>query len=217
MVNRTRRREIAAEARLPVLIKAIAGGGGKGMKVVHRRRASRTRSTWPVPRHRASFGNADVYIAKWCERARHVEVQFAGGQYGHVFHLGEHDCTIQRRHQKLIEETPSPGCRSACAKSCVRLCRGGRRQGDGLRGAPGPWSSCWTNRQFLLHGNEHPHPGRASGDRDDYRSRHYSGADSRRRRAAAALQQSDIKIRGHSIECRINAEDPVKFTPCPAR
>jgi acetyl-CoA carboxylase biotin carboxylase subunit len=164
----------------------------------------------------ASFGNSDVYIEKFCENPRHVEVQLLGDSHGNVIHLGERDCSVQRRHQKLIEEAPCP---VLTAKQRKDLCACAVEAAKSIG-----YTSAGT-MEFLLdkHGNfffmemntrvqvEHPV------------TEMITGVDIIKEQIRVAYgeplryQQKDIKINGHAIECRINAEDPVKFTPCPGK
>ncbi|MDT8441826.1 MAG: acetyl-CoA carboxylase biotin carboxylase subunit [Desulfuromonadales bacterium] len=207
---------IAAEIGFPVIIKATAGGGGKGMKVVHSPVALPNLFATARAEARASFGNADVYIEKFCEQPRHVEVQILGDKHGNVIHLGERDCSIQRRHQKLIEEAPCPVLSPALRK---QLCECAVNAAKAI----GYYSA--GTMEFLLDKNnnfyfmemntrvqvEHPVTEMITGvDIIKEQIRIAYGEPLR-------YQQKDIKIRGHAIECRINAEDPVKFTPCPGK
>jgi acetyl-CoA carboxylase biotin carboxylase subunit len=207
---------IAAEIGFPVIVKATAGGGGKGMKVVHSPASLPNLFAMARAEAKASFGNADVYIEKFCEQPRHVEVQVLADQHGNVLHLGERDCSIQRRHQKLIEEAPCPVLTPAMRK---KLCDCAT---DAVR-AIGYYSA--GTMEFLLdkHGDfffmemntriqvEHPVTEMITGV-DIVKEQIRIAAGEKLR-----YQQKDIKIRGHAIECRINAEDPEKFTPCPGK
>ncbi len=214
--NVDRAQEIAEEIGFPVIIKATAGGGGKGMKVVHSPASLPNAFATARAEANAAFGNPDVYIEKFCERPRHVEIQILADKHGNVIHLGERDCSIQRRHQKLIEEAPCP----------VLSDKQRKQMGDCAVAATKAvgYSSVGT-MEFLLDGNgdfyfmemntrvqvEHPV------------TEMITGVDiiKEQIRAAAGLElsysQEDIQIRGHAIECRINAEDPAKFTPFPGK
>ncbi|MEJ2198530.1 MAG: ATP-grasp domain-containing protein [Desulfuromonadales bacterium] len=207
---------IAEEIGFPVIIKATAGGGGKGMKVVHSPASLPNLYAMARAEAMASFGNSDVYIEKFCENPRHVEVQLLGDSHGNVIHLGERDCSVQRRHQKLIEEAPCP---VLTAKQRKDLCACAVEAAKSIG-----YTSAGT-MEFLLdkHGNfffmemntrvqvEHPV------------TEMITGVDIIKEQIRVAYgeplryQQKDIKINGHAIECRINAEDPVKFTPCPGK
>jgi acetyl-CoA carboxylase biotin carboxylase subunit len=208
--------KIAKKIGFPVIIKATAGGGGRGMKIVHSPAALPNAFATARAEAQAGFGNPEVYIEKYCENPRHVEIQVLGDKHGNVIHLGERDCSIQRRHQKIIEEAPStvstPELRKAMGEAAVRAAK-----------AVG-YSSAGT-MEFLVdkHNNfyfmemntrvqvEHPVTEMVTGV-DVIREQIRSAAGHKLR-----YTQSDIKISGHAIECRINAEDPVKFTPSPGK
>ena len=149
---------------------------------------------------------------KFLERARHVEVQVLGDGNGMRVHLGERDCSVQRRHQKLLEESPAPALRRPGApglhEAALAVAAAVNYENAGHRRVPRG-----RRRPLLLHGDEHAHPGRASRDGDGDRRRPGQGADPHRRRASPWLRQEAVRFDGHAIECRINAEDPVTFTP----
>jgi len=208
--------EIAEGIGFPVIVKATAGGGGKGMKVVHSPASLPNAFATARAEANASFGNPDVYIEKFCERPRHVEIQILADKHGNVIHLGERDCSIQRRHQKLIEEAPCPvlddeqrkkmgECAVAAAKAVGYSSVGTM---EFLLDSSGGYYFMEMNTRVQV---EHPV------------TEMITGVDiiKEQIRAAAGLElsytQSDIQIRGHAIECRINAEDPVKFTPFPGK
>lgn len=208
--------KVAKEIGFPVIIKATAGGGGRGMKIVHSQATLPNAFATARAEAQAGFGNPEVYIEKYCERPRHVEIQILADKHGNVIHLGERDCSIQRRHQKLIEEAPStvvtPEIRKAMGEAAVKAA------------AAVGYNSVGTieflvdrnNNFYFMEMNtrvqvEHPV------------TEMVTGVDIVREqiRSAAGLplryKQEDIQIRGHSIECRINAEDSFKFTPCPGK
>ena len=208
--------KVAKEIGFPVIIKATAGGGGRGMKIVHSQAALPNAFATARAEAQSGFGNPEVYIERYCEKPRHVEIQILGDKHGNVIHLGERDCSIQRRHQKLIEEAPStvvtPEIRKAMGDAAVRAA------------AAVGYNSAGTveflvdkqNNFFFMEMNtriqvEHPV------------TEMITGVDLVREqiRSAAGIplryKQEDIQIRGHAIECRINAEDPFKFTPCPGK
>ncbi|HTG82726.1 MAG TPA: acetyl-CoA carboxylase biotin carboxylase subunit [Geobacteraceae bacterium] len=208
--------KIAKKIGFPVIIKATAGGGGRGMKIVHSPAALPNAFATARAEAQAGFGNPEVYIEKYCENPRHVEIQVLGDKHGNVIHLGERDCSIQRRHQKIIEEAPStastPELRKAMGEAAVRAAK-----------AVG-YSSAGTmeflvdkdNNFYFMEMNtrvqvEHPVTEMITGV-DIIREQICSAAGKKLR-----YKQSDIKISGHAIECRINAEDPVKFTPSPGK
>jgi len=207
---------IAGEIGYPIIIKATAGGGGRGMKVVHSPASLANAFAAARSEAQAGFGNPEVYIEKFCERPRHVEIQIMADKHGNVIHLGERDCSIQRRHQKLIEEAPCPVLSPALRKK-MGECAVAAAKAVG-------YTSVGT-MEFLLDKDhnfyfmemntrvqvEHPV------------TEMITGVDiiKEQIRSAAGLplrfKQSDIKIHGHAIECRINAEHPFKFTPSPGK
>ncbi|WP_321531993.1 acetyl-CoA carboxylase biotin carboxylase subunit [uncultured Desulfuromonas sp.] len=205
---------IAGEIGYPVIIKATAGGGGRGMKIVHSPASLPNAFAAARSEAQSGFGNPEVYIEKYCERPRHVEIQILADKHGHVIHLGERDCSIQRRHQKLIEEAPC-----AILSDDVR-----QRMGDcAVAAAKAVNYSSVGTIEFLLDANndfyfmemntrvqvEHPVTEMITGV-DIIKEQILAAAGEELR-----FKQEDIKINGHAIECRINAEDPEKFTPCP--
>ncbi|GLI37046.1 acetyl-CoA carboxylase biotin carboxylase subunit [Geobacter hydrogenophilus] len=208
--------KIAKGIGFPVIIKATAGGGGRGMKIVHSPATLPNAFATARAEAQAGFGNPEVYIEKYCEEPRHVEIQIMADKHGNVIHLGERDCSIQRRHQKIIEEAPcpvmTPDLRKAMGDAAVRAAK-----------AVG-YDSVGTV-EFLVDKNlnfyfmemntrvqvEHPVTEMITGI-DIVREQIRSAAGHKLR-----YKQSDVKIHGHAIECRINAEDPVKFTPCPGK
>jgi len=208
--------EIAEGIGFPVIVKATAGGGGKGMKVVHSPASLPNAFATARAEANASFGNPDVYIEKFCERPRHVEIQILADKHGNVIHLGERDCSIQRRHQKLIEEAPCPVLddkqRKKMGECAVEAAKAVGYSSVGtmefLLDARGDFFFMEMNTRVQV---EHPV------------TEMITGVDiiKEQIRAAAGLElsytQADIQIRGHAIECRINAEDPVKFTPFPGK
>lgn len=207
---------IAKEIGFPVIIKATAGGGGRGMKIVHSPAALPNAFATARAEAQAGFGNPEVYIEKYCENPRHVEIQVLGDKHGNVIHLGERDCSIQRRHQKLIEEAPStvstPELRKAMGEAAVRAAKAVRYSSAGTM----EFLVDKNNNFYFMEMNtriqvEHPVTEMVTGV-DIIREQIRSAAGLKLR-----YKQSDIQIRGHAIECRINAEDSVKFTPCPGK
>ncbi len=206
-------RAVAEEFGYPVLVKASAGGGGRGMKVVENAAMLEGAFTQARQEAKAAFGYDTVYIEKYLGNPRHIEFQIFGDGKGNAIHLGERDCSIQRRHQKLIEESPSPIISAAeratmgerCAKAMADL---------GYRGA-GTIEFLWEDGAFFfIEMNtrlqvEHPVTEAVTGV--DLVAEQF--------RVAAGLPmsvtQTDISFRGHAIECRINAEDPASFAPSP--
>jgi len=199
----------------PVIIKAAGGGGGRGMRVVHTEAALLNAVSTTQSEADAAFGNPTVYMEKYLENPRHIEIQVLADQHGHAIHLGERDCSMQRRHQKIIEEAPAPGIDrklltkigERCAEACRKI---------GYRGA-GTFEFLYENGEFyFIEMNtriqvEHPVTEMITGvDLVQAQIRIAAGE-------KLWLRQRDIVCRGHAIECRINAEDPFKFTPSPGR
>ncbi|MBW2518768.1 MAG: acetyl-CoA carboxylase biotin carboxylase subunit [Deltaproteobacteria bacterium] len=208
--------KIAEQIGFPVIVKATAGGGGKGMKVVHSPASLPNLFATARAEARSSFGNPDVYIEKFCEKPRHVEVQILGDKHGNVIHLGERDCSIQRRHQKLIEEAPCPVLNASTRKKLCD-CAVGAAQAIGYTSA-GTMEFLLdsSNNFYFMEMNtrvqvEHPVTEMVTGiDIIKEQIRSAYGEPLR-------YKQKDVKIRGHAIECRINAEDPERFSPSPGK
>ena len=199
----------------PVLIKATAGGGGKGMRVAPSEQTLRTALQQAQAEAQAAFGNAGVYLEKFIDRPRHVEVQIIADLHGNVCHLFERDCSVQRRHQKLIEESPSPNLppetRNAICEAAVRLIRSAGYHNAGTV----EFIVDRENKFYFIEVNariqvEHPVTEMVTGiDLIKTQIRVAAGE-------PLPFKQSDIAITGASMECRINAEDPSKnFQPCP--
>ncbi|MDO9014271.1 MAG: acetyl-CoA carboxylase biotin carboxylase subunit [Polynucleobacter sp.] len=206
---------IAKKVGYPVIIKAAGGGGGRGMRVVHTEAALVNAVNMTREEAGRAFGNPEVYMEKFLEKPRHVEIQVLADTHGNAVWLGERDCSMQRRHQKIIEEAPAPGIdRRAIAKIGERCAEACRKMG--YRGA-GTFEFLYENGEFFfIEMNtrvqvEHPV------------TEMITGVDivQEQIRIAAGLKlgfrQKDIVFQGHAIECRINAEDPFKFTPSPGR
>jgi acetyl-CoA carboxylase, biotin carboxylase subunit len=197
----------------PVIIKAAAGGGGRGMRVVHTEAALMNSIHITQGEAKAAFGDDTVYMEKFLQNPRHVEVQILSDGQGHAIHLGDRDCSLQRRHQKVLEEAPAPGIpqdvREATYASCVKACID-----IGYKGA-GTFEFLYEDGRFyFIEMNtriqvEHPVSEMVTGiDLIKEQIRVCSGL-------PLSIKQSDVIIRGHSFECRINAEDPKTFMPCP--
>ncbi|MHC1698455.1 MAG: acetyl-CoA carboxylase biotin carboxylase subunit [Geobacteraceae bacterium] len=207
---------VAKKIGFPVIIKASAGGGGRGMKIVHSPAALPNAFATARAEAQAGFGNPEVYIEKYCQQPRHVEIQVLGDKHGNVIHLGERDCSIQRRHQKLIEEAPcsvlTPQLRAAMGDAAVRAAKAVDYNSAGtvefLLDAESNFYFMEMNTRIQV---EHPVTEMVTGI-DIVREQIRSAAGQKLR-----YKQSDVKIKGHAIECRINAEDPFKFTPCPGK
>ncbi|NND92169.1 MAG: acetyl-CoA carboxylase biotin carboxylase subunit [Granulosicoccus sp.] len=205
--------KLANEIGYPIIIKAAGGGGGRGMRVV--RSDAKLEESIAMTQNEAgtAFGNPMVYMEKYLEKPRHIEFQVICDEHGNAIHLGERDCSMQRRHQKVVEEAPAPGIDEAtrndmgarCVDACKRL---------GYRGA-GTFEFLYEDGNFyFIEMNtrvqvEHPVTEMITGI-DIIKEQIYA-AEGRELR----WKQEDIKIKGHAFECRINAEDPVNFMPSP--
>jgi len=210
-------REIANEIGYPVMLKAAAGGGGKGMRLV--RNDDELENAWQTARAEAeaAFGNPAVYVEKFIERPRHIEIQILADEYGNVIHLGERDCSIQRRHQKLIEESPSPivtpELREAMGQAAVKGAKSVKYRNAGtiefLVDKDGNFYFMEMNTRIQV---EHPVTEMVYGiDIVREQIRIASGE-------KLGIKQKQIKPNGHAIECRINAEDPFNgFRPSPGK
>ncbi len=206
---------IAREIGYPVIIKAAGGGGGRGMRVVHSE--ANLLSSISLTKNEAgtAFNNDTVYMEKYLENPRHVEIQVLADTHGNAIHLGERDCSMQRRHQKVIEEAPAPGISEEmrqkigrrCADACVEI---------GYRGA-GTFEFLYEDGEFyFIEMNtrvqvEHPVTEMITGV-DIVREQILIAAGEK-----LGYSQDDIRINGHAIECRINAEDPDSFMPSPGK
>ncbi|HEX5126414.1 MAG TPA: acetyl-CoA carboxylase biotin carboxylase subunit [Rhodocyclaceae bacterium] len=207
--------KIARAVGYPVIIKASGGGGGRGMRVVHTEAALISAVTTTRAEAGAAFGNPTVYLEKYLENPRHVEIQILADQHGNAIYLGERDCSMQRRHQKVLEEAPAPGIdRKIIAKvgeRCVEACKR-----IGYRGA-GTFEFLYEKGEFFfIEMNtrvqvEHPVTEMITGIDIVQEQIHVANNEVLR------YKQKDVQLRGHSIECRINAEDPFKFTPSPGK
>ncbi|MCW3476487.1 acetyl-CoA carboxylase biotin carboxylase subunit [Limobrevibacterium gyesilva] len=206
---------VAARIGYPVLIKAAAGGGGRGMKVASS--ADGLEEAWRVARAeaRAAFGNDAVYIEKYLDRPRHIELQILADSHGNVVHFGERDCSLQRRHQKLLEEAGSPAL-TAAARDALGATVTAALSQLGYRNA-GTLEFLYQDGQFaFIEMNtrlqvEHPVTEMVCGvDLVREQIRIAAGQD-------LGYTQSDVTFTGHAIECRITAEDPETFTPTPGR
>ena len=207
--------KVARKIGYPIIIKAVGGGGGRGMRIAHNDVSFA--KEFHVARGEAekAFGNGKVYIEKYIERPRHIEFQVLGDAHGHIVHLGERDCSVQRRHQKLIEESPSPfltsDVRKKMGKAAIRAAAAADYENAGtvefLVDAKGHFYFIEMNTRILV---EHPV------------TEEVTGIDLVKQQIAIAngdklpFDQGDIKVEKHAIECRINAEDPSRnFTPSP--
>ncbi len=207
--------KIARTVGYPVIIKAAGGGGGRGMRVVHTEAALVNAVNMTREEAGRAFGNPQVYMEKFLENPRHIEIQVLSDSHKNAVWLGERDCSMQRRHQKVIEEAPAPGIArrlidrigDRCADACKKL---------GYLGA-GTFEFLYENNEFyFIEMNtrvqvEHPVTELITGV-DIVQEQIKIAAGEK-----LSFRQRDIQFRGHAIECRINAEDPFKFTPSPGR
>lgn len=211
-------REFSRRYGLPVLIKASAGGGGRGMRIVHRDEDIDQEIQAAAAEAQAAFGDPLVYAEKYIQRARHIEIQVLGDSHGNVVHLGERDCSTQRRHQKLIEEAPSPaidaGLRAELAEAALRLARRVNYIGAGtvefiFDEVARRWYFLEMNTRIQV---EHPVTEMITG-RDLVAEQIQIAAGE-----PISFTQDEVKLTGHAIECRINAEDvALNFVPRPGR
>jgi|TARA_Y100000996_G_scaffold120595_1_gene90277 acetyl-CoA carboxylase biotin carboxylase subunit len=204
---------IARDIGYPVIIKASGGGGGKGMRVVHAEAALLNAIALTQAESRSAFNNDEVYMEKFLETPRHIEIQVLCDGQGNAIHLGERDCSMQRRHQKVIEEAPAPGItedqRNYVGQRCIDACLE-----MGYRSA-GTFEFLYQDNEFyFIEMNtrlqvEHPVTEMITGiDIVKEQLKIASGE-------KLAIKQEDVKIKGHAIECRMNAEDPKTFMPSP--
>ncbi|MDB2682870.1 acetyl-CoA carboxylase biotin carboxylase subunit [Alphaproteobacteria bacterium] len=207
--------KIAEDMGFPVIIKAASGGGGKGMQIVRESESFKEAFSTARREAAANFGDDTVYIEKFLEKPRHIEIQVFGDEHGNAIHLGERDCSIQRRHQKLIEEGPSPVLSDELRDKIGSLAADTIRQ-MGYRGA-GTIEFLYENEEFyFMEMNtriqvEHPVTEMITGiDLIAEQIRVAAGEE-------LSLQKDRIRFRGHAIEIRINAEDPKTFTPSPGK
>ncbi|WP_043749513.1 acetyl-CoA carboxylase biotin carboxylase subunit [Imhoffiella purpurea] len=213
--NKKRTLELAREIGYPIMIKASGGGGGRGMRVVHSEATLLNAISLTKAEAAAAFNNDMVYMEKYLENPRHVEFQVLADQMGNAIHLGERDCSMQRRHQKVLEEAPAPGIteeqRQEIGERCAAACRS-----IGYRGA-GTFEFLYENGHFyFIEMNtrvqvEHPVTEMVTGV-DILKEQILIAAGEPLR-----YQQQDIQMRGHAIECRINAEDSETFMPSPGK
>ena len=204
---------LARDIGYPVIIKAAGGGGGRGMRVVHSEASLLSSISLTKAEAGSAFGNDVVYMEKYLENPRHVEFQVLADTLGNAIHLAERDCSMQRRHQKVVEEAPAPGITEELREKIGNRCAEACRQ-IGYRGA-GTFEFLYENGEFyFIEMNtrvqvEHPV------------TEMITGVDIVREQILIAsgeplhYAQEDIRVRGHAVECRINAEDPKNFMPCP--
>jgi acetyl-CoA carboxylase biotin carboxylase subunit len=206
---------IARKVGYPVIIKAAGGGGGRGMRVVHTEAALINAVTMTRTEAQAAFANPMVYLERYLEQPRHIEIQVLADAHKNAVHLFERDCSLQRRHQKVLEEAPATELpqklRDKIGERCVDACRR-----IGYRGA-GTFEFLYQGGEFFfIEMNtriqvEHPVTEMITGVDLVQEQIHVAAGEKLR------LRQKDLAVRGHAIECRINAEDPYRFTPSPGR
>jgi acetyl-CoA carboxylase biotin carboxylase subunit len=206
-------RKLARGIGYPIIIKAAAGGGGRGMRVVHSEANLHSAISLTRTEAKAAFGDGTVYMEKFLEKPRHVEFQVLGDGEGNAIHLGERDCSMQRRHQKVVEEAPAPGItleqRTTMGERCAEACRRMKYRGAGT------FEFLYQDDEFyFIEMNtrvqvEHPVTELITGvDIVKEQLKIAAGA-------GLSYRQEDIRWTGHAVECRINAEDPKNFLPSP--
>ena len=206
---------IAKKIGFPVIIKAAGGGGGRGMRVVHKAEDLIKSIQTTKAEAKAAFNNDMVYMEKFLENPRHIEIQVLGDGEGGAIHLGERDCSMQRRHQKVIEEAPAVGItekvRQKIGGICVKACQKMKYRGAGtfeFLYQDGEFYFIEMNTRVQV---EHPVTEMVTGI-DIVKAQLRIAA-----KQPIGYSQKDVQIKGHAIECRINAEDPVTLLPCPGR
>lgn len=207
--------KIAKHIGYPVIIKAAGGGGGRGMRVVHTEAALLTSVNMTKAEAQAAFSNPMVYMEKYLEKPRHIEIQILADQHGNAVFLGERDCSMQRRHQKIIEEAPAPllntRLRDKIGERCAEACRKIKYRGAGT------FEFLYENNEFyFIEMNtrlqvEHTVTEMITGI-DLVQQQIFVAAGEKLK-----FRQKDIQLRGHAIECRLNAEDPYSFVPSPGK
>jgi len=207
--------KIAKHIGYPVIIKAAGGGGGRGMRVVHTEAALLTSVNMTKAEAQAAFNNPVVYMEKYLEKPRHIEIQVLADQHGNAVFLGERDCSMQRRHQKVIEEAPAPllnaRLRDKIGERCAEACRKIKYRGAGT------FEFLYENNEFyFIEMNtrlqvEHTVTEMITGI-DLVQQQIFVAAGEKLK-----FRQKDIQLRGHAIECRLNAEDPYSFVPSPGK
>ena len=213
--NDERALDLAREIGFPIIIKAAAGGGGRGMRVVYDETELLKTIKVTSTEAQSFFGSGIVYLEKFLENPRHVEIQVIGDGEGNAIHLGDRDCSLQRRHQKVLEEAPAPNIpdeiRNDVTATCIQACKNMKYRGAGTL------EFLYQDERFyFIEMNtrvqvEHPVTEMVTGfDIVKEQLRIASGE-------PLSIKQEDIKIQGHAFECRINAEDPEKFIPSPGK
>src|SRR5919112_2975869 len=206
--------KVARDIGYPVIIKAVAGGGGRGMRVVRDAAELAHALRTAMREAEAAFGVGDVYIEKYLENPRHIEFQILGDHHGNVVHLGERECSIQRRHQKLIEESPSPGLTDKVRRKMGSLVVDAARAVQYTNAGTFEFLMDGEGRFYFMEANtrlqvEHPVTEMVTGI-DIVKEQIRIAAGER-----LSFKQGEITFNGHAIECRVNAEDPDTFVPSP--
>ena len=213
--NNERTLSLAKEIGYPVIIKATAGGGGRGMRVVHNEAALLKAIFVTQSEAKAFFGNGIVYLEKFLENPRHVEIQVIGDGKGNALYLGDRDCSLQRRHQKVLEEAPAPGIpdevRAKVAETCIQACKNMNYRGAGTLEFLYEDEAFYFIEMNTRVQVEHPVTEMITGVDIVKEQLLIAGG------APLSYAQEDIHFRGHAFECRINAEDPVTFMPSPGK
>ena len=206
---------LAKEIGYPVIIKATAGGGGRGMRVVHNEAALLKAIFVTQTEAKSFFGNGVVYLEKFLENPRHVEIQVIGDGKGNALYLGDRDCSLQRRHQKVLEEAPAPGIpdkvRAKVAQTCIQACKNMNYRGAGTLEFLYEDEAFYFIEMNTRVQVEHPVTEMITGVDIVKEQLLIAGG------APLSYAQEDIHFRGHAFECRINAEDPVTFMPSPGK
>lgn len=207
--------KIAKDIGYPVIIKAVAGGGGRGMRVVHKEEDLQQALEITKSEAQAGFGNPAVYMEKFLTKPRHIEIQVLADEYGNVIYLGERDCSMQRRHQKIIEEAPAMGIseelRQEIGQACINACKKINYRGAGtfeFLFEEGKFYFIEMNTRVQV---EHTITEMITGI-DIVKEQIYIASGEKLR-----YKQQDVKLKGHAIQCRINAEDPYNFIPSPGK
>src|SRR5438270_7904613 len=206
---------VARKLGYPLIIKAAGGGGGRGMRVVHTEAALLNAVSMTRAEAQAAFASAAVYLEKYLEHPRHIEIQVLADAHKSAVYLGERDCSLQRRHQKVIEEAPAPDLpaklRDKMGERCVEACRKIGYRGAGTFEFLYEEGECYFIEMNTRIQVEHPVTEMITGVDLVQEQIHIAAGEKLR------LRQKDIRLRGHAIECRINAEDPYRFTPSPGK
>jgi acetyl-CoA carboxylase, biotin carboxylase subunit len=208
--------EVANEVGYPVILKAAAGGGGRGMKIVRDAKAVAQAFATASAEAVSAFSNGDMYLERYVEKPRHIEIQIVADTHGNVVHLGERECSVQRRHQKLIEESPSPGVSPELRAEMGRVSVEAMKRINYSNVGTIEFLMDENQRFYFMEMNtriqvEHPVTEQVTGI-DLLRTQILLAAGE-----PLAFTQAQVTMKGASIECRVNAEDPVSFAPWPGK